>query len=105
MQKKSWVAQFKEFRAYGECVLDYLRSQVRTVAAVCMTPHCLQGMNAHFVLRIATDRDWAADVRAQSFWLEETNRIGKCNHYMYRGEAVFFARFDGNIEDGGEDRG
>ena len=25
----------------------------------------LQGMNAHFVLRIATDRDWAADVRAQ----------------------------------------
>ena len=69
-------------------------------------------MNAHFVLRIATDRDWAADVRAQSFWLEETNRwnkrkyinihtiirkfrIGKCNHYMYRGEAVFFARFDG----------
>ena len=53
-------------------------------------------MNAHFVLRIATDRDWAADVRAQSFWLEETNRIGKCNHYMYRGEAVFFARFDGN---------
>ena len=31
-------------------------------------------MNAHFVLRIATDRDWAADVRAQSFWLEETNR-------------------------------
>ena len=58
-----------------------------------LTP--LQGMNAHFVLRIATDRDWAADVRAQSFWLEETNRIGKCNHYMYRGEAVFFARFDG----------
>ena len=54
-----------------------------------------QGMNAHFVLRVATDRDWAADVRAQSFWLEETNRIGKCNHYMYRGEAVFFARFDG----------
>ena len=54
-------------------------------------------MNAHFVLRIATDRDWAADVRAQSFWLEETNRIGKCNHYMYRGEAVFFARFDGRI--------
>ena len=53
-------------------------------------------MNAHFVLRVATDRDWAADVRAQSFWLEETNRIGKCNHYMYRGEAVFFARFDGN---------
>ena len=53
-------------------------------------------MNAHFVVRIATDRDWAADVRAQSFWLEETNRIGKCNHYMYRGEAVFFARFDGN---------
>ena len=63
-------------------MLDYLRSQ---------------GMNAHFVLRIATDRDWAADVRAQSFWLEETNRIGKCNHYMYRGEAVFFARFDGRI--------
>ena len=62
-------------------MLDYLRSK---------------GMNAHFVLRIATDRDWAADVRAQSFWLEETNRIGKCNHYMYRGEAVFFARFDGN---------
>ena len=31
-------------------------------------------MNAHFVLRVATDRDWAADVRAQSFWLEETNR-------------------------------
>lgn len=28
IQKKSWVAQFKEFRAYGECVLDYLRSQV-----------------------------------------------------------------------------
>ena len=69
-------------------------------------------MNAHFILRVATDRDWAADVRAQSFWLEETNRlkysnimifyyviymcrIGKCNHYMYRGEAVFFARFDG----------
>ena len=64
-------------------------------------------MNAHFVLRIATDRDWAADVRAQvpllfhslllpqSYWLEETNRVGKCNHYMYRGEAVFFARFDG----------
>ena len=56
-----------------------------------------QGMNAHFILRVATDRDWAADVRAQSFWLEETNRIGKCNHYMYRGEAVFFARFDGWI--------
>ena len=55
-------------------------------------------MNAHFVLRIATDRDWAADVRAQSFWLEETDKIGKCNHYMYRGEAVFFARFDGNTQ-------
>ena len=24
-------------------------------------------------------------------------RIGKCNHYMYRGEAVFFARFDGEV--------
>ena len=24
-------------------------------------------------------------------------RIGKCNHYMYRGEAVFFARFDGKF--------
>ena len=35
-----------------------------------------QGMNAHFILRVATDRDWAADVRAQSFWLEETNRWG-----------------------------
>ena len=76
-------------------------------------------MNAHFILRVATDRDWAADVRAQSFWLDETNRsvcqsvslsvekvcvifdklfrIGKCNHYMYRGEAVFFARFDGKF--------
>ena len=32
-------------------------------------------MNAHFILRVATDRDWAADVRAQSFWLEETNRF------------------------------
>ena len=35
----------------------------------------MQGMNAHFILRVATDRDWAADVRAQSFWLEETNRL------------------------------
>ena len=24
-------------------------------------------------------------------------RVGKCNHYMYRGEAVFFARFDGKM--------
>ena len=32
-------------------------------------------MNAHFILRVATDRDWAADVRAQSFWLDETNRL------------------------------
>ena len=24
-------------------------------------------------------------------------RIGKCNHYMYRGESVFFARFDGKF--------
>ena len=30
-----------------------------------LLPGALQGMNAHFVLRIATDRDWAADVRAQ----------------------------------------
>ena len=38
-------------------------------------------MNAHFVLRVATDRDWAADVRAQSFWLEETNRLEElCIH-------------------------
>jgi hypothetical protein len=22
------------------------------------------------------------------------NRVGKCNHYMYRGEAVFFAKFE-----------
>ena len=28
VKKKSWAVQFKEFRAYGECVLDYLRSQV-----------------------------------------------------------------------------
>jgi hypothetical protein len=21
-------------------------------------------------------------------------RVGKCNHYMYRGEAVFFAKFE-----------
>ena len=25
------------------------------------------------------------------------HRVGKCNHYMYRGEAVFFARFDGKM--------
>ncbi|XP_023337079.1 stress response protein NST1 [Eurytemora carolleeae] len=79
IKKKSWAVQFKEFRAFGECVLDYLRSQ---------------GMNAHFILRVATDRDWAADVRTQQYWLDETNRVGKCNHYMYRGEAIFFAKFD-----------
>ena len=28
VKKKSWAVQFKEFRAYAECVLDYLRSQV-----------------------------------------------------------------------------
>jgi hypothetical protein len=27
-KKKSWAVQFIEFRAFGECVLDYLRSQV-----------------------------------------------------------------------------
>lgn len=76
VQKKSWVAQFKEFRAYGECVLDYLRSQVMTyiVSIIMEAFRAFQGMNAHFILRVATDRDWAADVRAQSFWLEETNR-------------------------------
>ena len=84
VQKKSWVAQFKEFRAYGECVLDYLRSQVltihhhssmiNTIIIIVLTFEDFQGMNAHFILRVATDRDWAADVRAQSFWLEETNR-------------------------------
>ena len=42
-------------------------------------------MNAHFILRIATDRDWAADVRAQSFWLDETNRLVE----MWRRFVVF----------------
>ena len=27
-KKKSWAVQFKEFRVFAECVLDYLRSQV-----------------------------------------------------------------------------
>jgi hypothetical protein len=26
-KKKSWAVQFLEFRGFGECVLDYLRSQ------------------------------------------------------------------------------
>ena len=28
-KKKSWAAQFREFRAYAECVLDHLRSKVK----------------------------------------------------------------------------
>ena len=63
-KKKSWAVQFKEFRVFAECVLDYLRSQV-VVNDLEKTQNMDQGMNAHFVLRIATDRDWAADVRAQ----------------------------------------
>ena len=63
-KKKSWAVQFKEFRVFAECVLDYLRSQV-IVNDLEKTQNMDQGMNAHFVLRIATDRDWAADVRAQ----------------------------------------
>ena len=30
-KKKSWAVQFKEFRVFAECVLDYLRSQVLAV--------------------------------------------------------------------------
>ena len=30
-KKKSWAVQFIEFRAFGECVLDFLRSQVKYI--------------------------------------------------------------------------
>ena len=39
-------------------------------------------MNAHFILRVATDRDWAADVRTQQYWLDETNRFNFGTHIV-----------------------
>ncbi|TRY72044.1 hypothetical protein TCAL_10860 [Tigriopus californicus] len=72
---KSWAQYFREYRGYAECVLDYFRTQ---------------GFNTHFILRVATDRHWVVDVRDQEFWLKDVNRINKCNHYMYRGEGVFY---------------
>jgi hypothetical protein len=29
---------------------------------------------------MTTDRDWAADVRAQQYWLDETDREAFINH-------------------------
>ena len=79
-KKKSWAVQFKEFRVFAECVLDYLRSQV--LAMVWDNMRLFQGMNAHFVLRIATDRDWAADVRAQVQPSQKTSFIKILLHFL-----------------------
>ena len=134
-KKKSWAVQFKEFRVFAECVLDYLRSQVLatfqdnlcghvssfrgwtptlcwgspqigTGQQTCVLRsssrkkrlfilrllHCIV-LNSFVLLSLSVKFVW--HFHLQSYWLEETNRVGKCNHYMYRGESVFFARFDG----------
>lgn len=39
---------------------------------------------------MATDRHWVTDIRDQKFWLEGVNRNHKCDHFMYRGEGVFY---------------
>ena len=54
------------------------------------TPRRLRGVNASFVIRVATDRHWVTDVRDQKFWLEGVNKSNKCSHFMYRGEGVFY---------------
>ncbi len=72
---KTWAQYFREYRAYADCVLDVLR---------------LAGVNASFVIRVATDRHWVTDVRDQKFWLEGVNRANRCAHFMYRGEGVFY---------------
>ena len=41
-------------------------------------------------IRVATDRHWTADVRDQKYWLEDVNRANQCNHFMYRGEGIFY---------------
>ena len=42
-KKKSWAVQFKEFRVFAECVLDYLRSQVFAVDLDNLCNMCFSG--------------------------------------------------------------
>ena len=51
------------------------------------------GYNANFVLRVATDRDWQADVREQKFWVDDLDKQHKVKHHLYRGEGVFYGLY------------
>ena len=49
-KKKSWAVQFKEFRVFAECVLDYLRSQVVLIFYVTGCDHSVITDHLHIAL-------------------------------------------------------
>ena len=69
---------FREFRAYADTVIDYLRKK---------------GINAKLILRVGTDRDWQMDIRDQKSWMKDLDQAQNCKHFLYRGEAIFYAIF------------
>ena len=73
-----WQVHFREFRAYVDTVLDYLRRK---------------GFNAKVCMRIASDRDWVLDVRQEKFWIEDLNKKHQYKHHLYRKEAIFYGTY------------
>ena len=77
-RSQHWNISFREFRAYADTVLDYLRKK---------------GINAKLILRVGTDRDWQMDIRDQNSWIKDLEQAQNCKHFLYRGEAIFYAIF------------
>ena len=73
-----WQVHFREFRAYVDTVLDYLRRR---------------GYNAKVRMRIASERDWSVDVRQEKMWIDDLNQKHHYRHYLYRKEAIFYGTY------------
>ena len=73
-----WQVHFREFRAYVDTVLDYLRRR---------------GYNAKVCMRIASERDWSVDVRQEKMWIDDLNQKHHYRHYLYRKEGIFYGTY------------
>ena len=73
-----WQVHFREFRAYVDTVLDYLRRR---------------GYNAKVCMRIASERDWSVDVRQEKMWIDDLNQKHHYKHYLYRKEGIFYGTY------------
>ena len=77
-----WQVHFREFRAYVDTVLDYLRRR---------------GYNAKVCMRIASERDWCVDVRQEKMWIDDLNQKHHYKHYLYRKESIFYGTYQVTI--------